>query len=483
MIDFLGQGIIVSAYLLGLLLAALTGSRWEQGYPDQVMNGLFIAIGIAAIFSVNLQLQTWLNLIDTGIFDIWSMGLSGARPYANLGQPNQLATLLLWGVLAAAWALTQKEIGVWVAVCMSAFLLTGIALTQSRTAWLGLLFLVACSWGWRALWRSRWVPWAISGLFIYFCICYFSIHSIGFFLGIGQEGDPFRGGFSGDLRFPAWKMLMGAALERPWFGYGWTEIGRAQFEVAESFPVLFPVFAHSHNLFLDLVLWLGIPLGLAISVSLMAWYVMRLHLVACAKDAILVMFLGVVGIHAMLEFPLHYGYFLFPAAVAMGVLNHRLPGGRKWTTLRWPLILGWVVAAVLLSGIIRDYFRVESSLREVRFEVARIGTLPIGKPPEVLMLTQLRENIVFMRYEVKEGMGIDELAWLKSIVISYPSGGRIYKVAKALALNGQSAEAVSWLRKICRISSPTECALIQRAWLKESRENALMASVSWPSDE
>lgn len=487
LVDFLGQAVVVAVYLLGLLLTGLMGARWEQGYPDQAMNGLFMAIGIAAIFSVNLQLQTWLGLIETGIFDIWSMGLSGTRPYANLGQPNQLATLLLWGILAAAWAFNLGKIGAWVSVWMAAFLLAGIALTQSRTAWIGLSFLVACSWCWRSLWRSRKVPWVVSGLFLYFCICYFSVHPLGQFLGVSRDVDSFRGNFSGDLRFPAWKMFIGAALERPWLGYGWTEVGRAQFEVAQDFPALFPVFSHSHNLFLDLVLWLGIPLGLSISVGLIVWYALRLRAVADARDAILAMFLGVVGIHAMLEFPLHYGYFLLPVGMVVGVINQRLAGGSGWTTPRWPLVLGLVMAAALLAGIIRDYFKVESSLQEVRFELARIGTLPVGKPPEVLLLTQLRENIVFMRYEVKEGMTPAELAWLKSIVISYPSGGRAYKVAKALALNGRPVEAVAWLGKICAMSSPDECALIQRVWAKESRENALISAVprpaAWPSDQ
>jgi hypothetical protein len=116
LISFAGQAWISTAYLLGLLLALLTGQRWERAGPDQLAGGLFWAIGLASVVSVNLQLQTWLGLIDTGIFDLWSMGLTGPRPYANMGQPNQLATLLLWGLLAGAWGYHSEKISAPVAL-------------------------------------------------------------------------------------------------------------------------------------------------------------------------------------------------------------------------------------------------------------------------------------------------------------------------------------------------------------------------------
>ncbi|PIW09923.1 MAG: polymerase, partial [Comamonadaceae bacterium CG17_big_fil_post_rev_8_21_14_2_50_60_13] len=65
------------------------------------------------------------------------------------------------------------------------------------------------------------------------------------------------------------------------------------------------VFSHSHNLFLDLVLWCGIPFGLFVSLYLIRWFWLRLRAVRCAEDAVLMLFLLVVGNHAMLELPLH----------------------------------------------------------------------------------------------------------------------------------------------------------------------------------
>ncbi len=479
---FAGQMWIALTYLLGLLLVLLIGQRWERAKPDQLGDALFFAIGIASIVSVNLQLQTWLGLIETGMFDIWSMGLSGTRPYANLGQPNQLGTLLIWGLLAGAWAFHTRRIGACVAVLMAGFLLVGIALTQSRTAWLGLTFVLACSWWWRRLWRTPAVPWAMTGLFVFFWVIHPLLHTVRELLALGVEGDYFRQGPQGDLRFVAWRLFAAAAWEHPWLGYGWATIGRAQLEVAKHFPPLYPTFGYAHNLFLDLVLWLGIPLGLCVSAALSVWFVLQVSKVGNAKDAVLVMCLGAVGIHALLEFPLAYAYFLLPAGAMVGILNSR-HGGQVWMTPRWSLFVLWIVASFLVSAVIRDYFRIESSYRAYEYEAARIGTLPIGEPPEVLLLTQLRETISFMRDDPKEGMSAQALEDMAKVATAYPMGGRSYKMAKALALNHQPLQALEWLETVCKISSPDECALIQRVWIRDAAAQPLLQAVRWTQDK
>lgn len=481
LIAFSGQAWMATAYLLGFLLALLIGQRWERAGPDQLTNGLFLAIGIASILSVNLQLQTWLNLIDNGIFDLWSMGLTGGRPYANFGQPNQLATLLLWGLLACAWAYSTEKIKPSVAVLFACFLLIGIALSQSRTAWIGLAFLVVAFWSWRRLWRSKWVPWSITALFLIFLVYTPLFKVLIEALQITSEQTNFRGDqLEGGLRPLAWRLFLNAALTHPWFGYGWSEVTKAQLAVAADFPPLHDTFGQAHNLFLDLVLWLGLPIGLFVSAALIWQFTIYLRAVSNAKDAILVMFLGVVGIHAMLELPLHYAYFLLPTGMVVGVLNNRIGGTPVLTTPRWTLMGLWLAATVLLSMIVVDYFRVEASFQTLRFELAHIGKLPQGKPPEVVLLTQLRERINFMRYEVKRGMSPDELVWLLQVINAYPGGGVIYKGAKALALNDRPQEAQDWLSKICKISSIEECDLIRRVWAQDARGNPQIAAVPWP---
>ncbi len=481
LIFFSGQAWTSTVYLLGLLAAILTGRRWEHSCPEQLANGLLLGIGIASVLSVHLQLQTWLGLIDTGIFDLWTMGLSGGRPYANMGQPNQLATLLLWALLACAWGYSQERIRAAVAGLLASFLLIGIALTQSRTAWLGLIFLVVGAWIWRKLWRSKWVPWFSTGLFIIFWFYPLLLKEINILLLIDTSQSYFREPMQGELRPLAWRIFLNGVHCQPWLGYGLTEVRSVQLDSAVDFPPLFGTFAQSHNLFLDLFLWLGLPLGFFVSGAIIWRFVFFVRGVSNAKDAILVMFLGVVGIHAMLELPLHYAYFLLPTGLIIGVLNHRMGGKPLFTTPRWTLMGFLLLVSALLSIIVVDYFRVEASYQTARFELARIGTLPPGRPPEVVMLNQLREQITFMRYEPKEGMTPQELDWTQKIVSVYPSSGSIYKVAKALALNGQPVQAKLWLKRVCKVSSVEECNVIQRVWKLDSQSNPLIDAVKWPN--
>ena len=480
LISFAGQAWISTAYLLGLLLALLTGQRWQHAAPDQLIGGLFWAIGVASILSVNLQLQTWLGLIETDIFDLWSMGLVGGRPYANMGQPNQLATLLLWGLLTCAWAYVDQKIRPTIAVLMSCFLLMGIALTQSRTAWLGLTFLVIASWIWRRLWPSSRVPWSVTALFVFFWASPFLLRTLADLLLLGTEDSYFRVQVQVEWRLLAWRLFIDAALSRPWLGYGWTELGQAQLAVASAFPPLYTIFGQSHNLFLDLILWVGLPLGVLVSVALTCWFGAYMRAVLNAKDAILMMFLSVIGIHAMLELPLHYAYFLLPTGMVVGVLNSRMGGKPIWITPRWSLIGLWLAAVLLLAGIVRDYFPVESSFQALRFELARVNALPPGKSPEVVFLTQLRERIRFVRYEAKPGMTPDELDWALHVANAYPGSGLLLKAAAALALNNRPQESRHWLERICKISSVEECDLIKRVWAQDARVNPLIAAVPWP---
>lgn len=479
-IDFAGQAWMSFSYALGMLLAVLTGQAWERARPGQCTTALFLSIGLACVVSVGLQMWTWLGLNGTGLFDIWSMGQAGERAYANIGQPNQLATLLLWGVLAAAWAYQRARIGGAVASLLMAFLTLGVAMTLSRTAWLGLVFLLVGCWVWRGHWRSRWAPWVALLLFACFWTYPVLLKWLNHLLFSGPQPNFLRVQFAAETRHLALLLFAKAALAHPWFGYGWTEIGAAQMTVADALPGLGMTFGHSHNLFLDLLLWFGLPLGLLLSIGLMALFVRYLRAIADADGLILVLFLGVIGIHAMLELPLHYAYFLLPTALLVGVLNVRVGMQPVLQTRRWVGAVLWFVAALLYCAIVRDYLRVESSYREVRFEKARIGTLPIGKPPEVVLLTQLRELIRFMRYDFQPGMSAADLQWAMDVANNYPGGANIYKVASALALNDRPQEASQWLRKACKVTTPLECQQIRAAWQQDAAGNRRIAAVPWP---
>ena len=479
LITLSGTAWISSAYLIGFLLALLTGARWEMATPSQFADGLFLSIGMAALISVGLQLHQWLSL---DLLDIWSMGDGYGRPFANFGQPNQLGTFLLWGLLSAAWGNVRQRIGGWTALFMAAFLLFGVALTASRTAWVAVAMLVAASWVWRRLWENRRLPLVVTGLGLYFAACVMAIGWLGQLLLLTLPADVSdMARISSEQRPVLWSLFIDAAWQHPWSGYGWNQVALAQLAAALNHPSLHVLFFHAHNLFLDLVLWCGVPVGLFISICLVRWLWLRLRAVRAAEDAVLLLFLLVVGNHAMLELPLHHAYFLLPVGLVMGALNVRAKARPLLVIGRWSYFAVWFTSITLLVLIVRDYARVESSYQALRFEWARIKYETRGAPPEVLLLTQWREFIRLARFEPTRGMSAEELDWMRKIAGAFPNAGAFHKLAAALAMNQRPDEAQLWLRRMCRTVSKSQCDAVRQAWTIQSEQDPQIAAVPWPN--
>jgi O-antigen ligase len=493
----LGNAWISSAYLFGLLLAMLTGAQWEARCPAQLGDGLFLALGVAALVSVSLQLQQWWQLVGVSAVSsvgsqlqqslqldglgLWTMGSETNRPHANLGQPNQLATLLLWGLLAAAWGLIRKRIGAVTALLMMLFLLFGIALTGSRTAWLGVALIVAATWWWRQLWASSRWPWVTTGLGLYFAICVVSVgwlHQAS--LGQSQLDSANVIRLSGGLRPLAWTSFLDAAWQRSWFGYGWNQSALAHMAVASEHAPLHSVFTYAHNLFLDLVLWCGIPLGLLISVVLVWWFWQRLRAIQSAENAVLMLVLLVVANHAMFELPLYYAYFLLPTGLVMGTLHTRLGVPPIVLMGRRAALALWLAATTLLALIIRDYSRVEPSYQTLRLEWSQIKiTLPVG-PPDVWLLTQWHDYIKYARIEPKAGLSAAELDWMRNVTGLYPNAILMHKLATTLALNQHPEEAQLWLKRMCKVIPESECFIAEKIWARQSLRYPEIAAIPWP---
>ncbi len=479
MIPFAGTAWMAFAYLVGLALAILVGQRWEWSSPAQLGDGLFMAIGIAALMSVGLQLHQWLQL---DLMDIWLMGNAYGRPFANFGQPNQLGTLLLWGILALSWGASRAYIRPVVMVVATVYLLFGLALTASRTAWVGVVLLVLATWYWRALWPWRSAPWIATAL----ALCFFAFVRIiplmtNALLLSSVEGElEALERLSSDIRPQAWALFLDAIRQRPWFGYGWNQVVTAHLAVAVDHPPLRMLFSQSHNLFLDLLLWCGIPLGLAISGLLISWIWRRFRAIQDPASALMFLLVMVVGNHAMLELPLHYAYFLLPVGLVMGALDSRLYGRVGTFRQRWLASALWLGSVVLLAVIVRDYARIEASYQVLRFEWANIRTKASREPPPVLVIDQLRDLIAISRFEPHSGLSVEQLVWMRHVASLNPSPGVIHKLAAALVWNGQPDEATLWLRRLCAVASRNQCEVIKNSWQKQSESDPRIAAVPWP---
>ena len=471
-----GNSWISAAYLLAFLLAILVGARWAAS-GEQATDGLFLAIGIGAILSVGLQLHQWVGLDR---LDIWSMGEGSGRPFANFGQPNQLGTFLIWGLLAGAWAYVRGKLGAATVIGYALFLLFGLSLTGSRTAWIAVVILVVASWAWRDLWPDRRLPWVVTLLSLFFALCVAANRTIGELIGGGILYDAASiDRLTGESRPAIWSFFLQAAAQRPWLGYGWNQVGFAQVEVADHLPALHVRFSQSHNLFLDLILWCGIPIGLAVSAFLVVWLARRVLGVRSPEQALLVVVLLVVANHAMLELPLHYAYFLLPAGLVMGILESRQDVRARVTTRPWVVLALWAIGIALLVLMVRDYWRVERSYEALRFEWSPIKA-PRAVEPDVVLLTQWRDFFRLVRFEPESGMSEAELQVLENTAAIFPSTGFVQRIAVALAWNDRPHDAARWLRRLCNIAPQANCDALEASWRRQAASDARIAAVPWP---
>jgi Virulence factor membrane-bound polymerase, C-terminal/Protein glycosylation ligase/O-Antigen ligase len=463
------------AYLMGFLVAILVGAAWENENPGQSMDFLFLAIGIAALVSVGLQLHQFLNLDGIGP---WVLSSTGSRHFGNMGQPNQLATLLLLGLVGCGWAYYRKIIGSVVAIGLSALILFGVGLTESRTAWLNVLLLATAAVFWRRFAPSTNFVRVVVGLGCFFAIAVLLLPVINDWVGGGLPIE-YRSA-KNDPRFTAWVMFLKAAFERPWFGFGWGQLAHAQFLMMDEKIILGGSYLQAHNAILDLILWNGLVIGIALSSFYGWWAWTTIKRVASFSQVCLVSFLIVLGTHAMLEYPLQYAYFLMPAGIVMGSIDASMGRRPAFEVKKWLTALVLAISIGSLAITVRDYFRVETSFYGLRFELKKIDSPIPRAPPDVLALTQWRDYIKFARIEVRPGFSENEIVWMRNLVTTVPSAFVMYRFAWVLSLNDGAGEAHMWLTRLC-LSSPIEhCRAIKREWTTQSEKDPRVAKVPFP---
>lgn len=471
-----GVAWINSAYMLGFLLALLVGSVWERNHPNQCGDFLFLAVAIATSVSVGLQLHQFFNLEGIGP---WILNSSGTRHFANMAQPNQLASLLLLGFLGCSWGYWRKLIGPFTVIGVAALFLVGVALTESRTAWINVFLLVCATLLWRKSLPSMGYLWSMIGLAFFFALFVLKLPAINDYFGGGMPVE-YRS-TTGDPRWTAWVMFLKAIAFRPWFGFGWGQLGHAQFLMMDEHIALGGNYLQAHNLFIDLMLWNGVPIGLGLGAAVIWWFWTVLKAIKNYSQLVLTGFVLVLGTHAMLEYPLQYAYFLLPTGLVLGCLNTSLELTSFKVNSKWPVAIVFALSTIVLAITIRDYFRVEDSFYGLRFEQKKIESPYPRTPPDVMALTQWRDYIVFARIEPHAGMTAEELSWARNLVSTTPSAFVMYRFAAMLAFNAQPSESAKWLKRLCLTSPQEQCDVIKQEWEKQSKQHPQIGAIPWPN--
>lgn len=463
---FTGDAWIASLYLLGFSLAIAVGVRAAQSGSRGWPAALQLAIGVAAIVSVGIALKQWLQLDE---LELWTLDLPpGARPFANLGQPNLLATLLCWGLLAVWSAYLQGTIRAGVALLAAAYLLVGVAATQSRTSWLILAMFLAAAWVFRTPLGSKRYRHGLLLLLTLF---------IGLILGwssltsLLDRLDPvapqsLEQRVTSTTRLQHWSTLLHALAERPVTGWGWNQVSVAQQAVAPTLPAAPELIDHSHDIVLDLLIWNGGPLGLLMVLLVVAWFVATYRRLESAKGVLIYLGVCAMCVHALLEYPHTYAMMLLPLGLMIGTLD----ATRTWRwTLSVPRIamgfaLGAGVAAVAITA--GEYFEAKANTATLRFEMARVGPGRDSRPPELTLLTQLSAVLKADRLKITSQPSAEDVELMRKVAERFPAERMLVHYAAFAAARGDTAAAGLSLVKLCKLHPPPNCEVARRVWTR-----------------
>lgn len=480
LIYYWGDAWVSFLYLAGFSLSIVVGATVLLRYnASDVLLVLWVCLVSAAIISTAAQISQWLGLSNLGVFVVELP--SNTRPFGNLAQPNQLATVLMLGVVGACALRQSDSISRFAFVLTTGFLCFGVVMSGSRAAWLemGLLIVAIIALRDRASLRvSRTEALALVLAFVALVLIWTPLCDA-LYLPVGRS---LQEQASGGTRPLHWLTILDAIIRRPWTGYGWAQVAVAQASVAAAHPFVGEMIEHSHNIVLDAMVWNGIPFGL-LMIAAFGWWFWR-HLGVCRDPRIILLLLGIsiVLVHSLLEFPLEYAYLLLPIGVMIGAVE-ALSAQRHLVSVRRSTILLLMSLAVgLTAWVAVEYVQIEEDGRQLRFEAAKIGepgtTTP---PPNVILLTQLREFYRLARTPARPGMTELELEAMRRVAQRYPFPPVLFRYANALALNGRPDDAVATLTLLCKTSQRERCLEGRDAWLTMAQgQYPELKGVQWP---
>jgi O-antigen ligase len=452
---------LVSLYLTAIALTVLIARHAEAVAPMRVADALFAGLALAALLSTGIALSQWLGLDGLGV--LMAPAAMGGRPMANIGQPNHLATLLVWGLVAVWWAHTRRSIGGVGATLAAAFLLAGVVLTQSRAGLLGVALLgIAAVWCRDTLKTRQQAP-AWVALALWFVIALVALDPLSR-EWLGTTPRSVTDAAAPRERLAIYAFALSAIAQQPWSGYGWNQIVTAHGDLAAQFP-LHGIVMNAHNVVLDLMLWAGIPIAILLMAGAVRWGRAALRGHTKPEPVLLAVALAVLLLHALLEAPHVFAYFLLPAALMLGTLDaYRRDVPAHIGVPRLVVACLVLLHAVVLWLMFVDYGRIEASEQAAAMRAANIANARPAEEPDLTVLTALQAGLATARTVPRREMPANALSAMRDAVRRYPNVGGLFRYAQASALNGRPDEARRALTVLCALHSRRMCEAAAADW-------------------
>lgn len=448
---FFSTAILGCIFVFSFWLASVLGHHLSTGNynREETFTNLSYVFLASGMITGLIALCQWTNLDATlpGMVNI-----SGSqRPYANFAQPNNMATFLVMALMSCLYLYEKKKIQTKWLFLSAVIIVMGIALSQSRTAWVAAIaiMLYLAFYQYKGIIRLKW--YYSIGWFIFFVACIVAFPLLSQLAVQAIDADVVQSRdvvarATGDMsRFAIWQQMLAAIQAQPWFGYGWYQTSVAFVSISDTLQG--PVWVRSaHNFILDFLLWNGLVIGLPflayfgyLGYQLQRW-------VNTPESVIGILMIGAFVTHAMFEFPQHYAYFLLPVGFILGTV---LAQNAKIKIITLPAIgikLIFGLGLILLIVIYRDYDVAVPKLgQSIRYEQQ---SEKITNQQPIYLLTEFNHRIDWIRLNPYSKVSSEQIQEGEQMVLSYPTKYNLIKYAKLLAFNDYEDEAKHQLQRL-----------------------------------
>jgi hypothetical protein len=448
------DAIIPVAYLIGAAGAMIVGATFGAGDSGAARLCRVLAIahliaGLISTFLASLQFMGAEPVLGSLVMQFPTR--TNIRPFANVGQPNQLALLLCLAIAGVWWLFQDRMLKRASALAASLALLWGLALTQSRIGWLivpAFAFLLAY-WGKERLKPVRLLP--AASLAAFYALLVWALPSLASSTGSSTVDPSHRTTMD---RIGLIEQALDIARSYPLAGAGWYEFGPEQIAIGASGQVA-PYSQHSHNLFLNFAAEVGWPFTLVLAALTGCWFAvtcLRRH--PRRETAFGALFLTAVAIHSLVEFPLWYAYVLIPTALLVGMVHQVQFGSIAFGAHRMVVAGLCIVCAVALVAVATDYRRVVVGFRVLGWQMLGLkadeGSM---ERPRFTIFPHFYDYFDFALKPARPGMGVDEINEAERITRRFGYPPVLMRMSLIYTLNSRADDARRTVLKIRNLHS------------------------------
>lgn len=461
---------------------------------SSLADALAIGLAFGTLAGAGIAMLQWLGVAHAYPFVLAS---PGHGIFGNIGQPNHHAHYSWLGVVSLAYLRGRGQLSsapFWLAIVL---LVLGSILGGSRSVYLYAL-LVAALFTWAA--RCTPTPEARrlrNALLLLLPLTMAMGILVAWITPWLVEFRP-PGGTSGERLFSqvagasmrlamaqtAWSAFLGA----PWLGHGAGSFPWASFQVAAAQHAQdnLVVAEHAHNVFLHLLVEYGALVASGLALLLVAWFrKIVFHTWSLAQLWGLAI-LGIGFVHALLEYPQWYAYFLGPAALLLGAMDQGSAlqvQGRRFSLY---LCIFSLVGAAALWNLRQDYARIETVVyrplslhteRDASWNLAMKSLLQLHRES---LLSPWALQALAMTAEPDSKLAAERIAICERAIRFTPARKLLARCATQHAIAGNKVEAERMLSATLR-AFPTEKSLTVRDleyWVQEFPEARPLLALS-----